>query len=94
MKKFLHYFKNKYILTGTIFVLYGLFLDDVDVFTIFRQKAKLTQLNEQKEIVKSQLNDTRYTLDQLKFDSEIERYAREKKLFKKDNEDVFVISYE
>lgn len=94
MKKIIPLFKNKYILTTTIFVLYSLFLDDVDIFTIFRQKSKLSELTEQKELVNSQLNETRYTVNQLKFDSELERYAREKKLFKKDDEDVFVISYE
>lgn len=94
MKKIIPLFKNKYILTTTIFVLYSLFLDDVDIFTVFRQKSKLSQLTEQKEIVKTQLNETRYTVNQLKYDSELERYAREKKLFKKDDEDVFVISYE
>ncbi len=94
MKKYLSYFKNKYVLTVTVFVLYGLFLDDVDVFTIVRQKSKLSQLEQQNTFVLKQLRETRYTLDQLKFPSEIERYAREKKLFKKDDEDVFVISYE
>jgi hypothetical protein len=33
-------------------------------------------------------------LTQLKFDSELERFAREKKYFKRDDEDVFVITYE
>jgi len=94
MKKYLSYFKNKYVLTVTIFVLYGLFLDDVDIFTIIRQKSKLSQLEVQNSFVFKQLKETRYTLGQLKFSSEIERYARENKLFKKDNEDVFVISYE
>lgn len=94
MKKYLAYLKNKYILTITVFVLYGLFLDDVDVFTIVRQKSKLNQLEAQKEMVQEQLAQTRSTYKKLKYPSEVERYAREKKLFKKDNEDVFVISYE
>lgn len=34
------------------------------------------------------------TLDKLKYLSEVERFAREKKFFKKDDEDVFVIFYE
>lgn len=94
MKKYLFYLKNKYILTVTIFVLYALFLDDLDIFTAFRQNAKLTALEQQKEQVSKQLKETKTTLDKLKYQSEVERYAREKKLFKKDDEDVFVISYE
>lgn len=37
------------------------------------------------------LHVTTSILDKLKYDSEIEKYAREKKFFKKDDEDVFVI---
>ena len=74
--------------------MYGLFLDDIDVFTIIRQKSKLSQLESQKKEVSRQLIETRSTLKKLKYPSEVERYAREKKLFKKDDEDVFVISYE
>lgn len=94
MKKYLVHLKNKYILTIIVFVLYGLFLDDIDVFTIIRQKSKLSQLESQKKEVTRQLTETRSTLKKLKYPSEVERYAREKKLFKKDDEDVFVISYE
>jgi len=94
MKKYLVHLKNKYIVTIIVFVLYGLFLDDIDVFTIIRQKSKLSQLESQKKEVSRQLIETRSTLKKLKYPSEVERYAREKKLFKKDDEDVFVISYE
>lgn len=94
MKKYLVYLKNKYIITIIVFVFYGLFLDDIDIFTIVRQKSRLNQLETQKEMVQEQLAQTRSTYKKLKYPSEVERYAREKKLFKKDNEDVFVISYE
>ena len=94
MKKLWPYFRNKYILTISIFVIYGLFLDDVDIFSIVRQNRKLKELNDASIDVDQKLTATRSTLKKLEHESEIERYAREKKLFKKDDEDVFVISYE
>lgn len=94
MKKFIPYLKNKYILTSLIFLLYGLFLDDIDVFTIARQKKKLAELEKQTVLVKADLEETKAVLNELKYSSELERFAREKKLFKRDDEDVFVISYE
>jgi hypothetical protein len=39
------------------------------------------------------LKETKYTLSQIKDLSYLEKLAREDKLFKKDNEDVFVITY-
>ena len=75
-------------------MVYTLFLDENDIFTIFSQTRKLHKLEMKKADVNSNLIETRETLNQLKYSSEVERYAREKKYFKKDDEDVFVIFYE
>jgi cell division protein DivIC len=91
MKRFLPYLKNKFVLATTIFFVYTLFLDENDIFTIFSQTRKLNKLELKKSEVNSNLIETRETLNQLKYSSEVERYAREKKYFKKDDEDVFVI---
>lgn len=94
MKKHLLKFKNKYIITLTVFGLYVLFLDDIDIFTIFSQNRKLSELKiiEQKTSIK--LAETQTLLLKLKTNNGIEEYAREKKFFKRDNEDIFVISEE
>jgi len=94
MKKYLLPFKNKYILAISIFLVYNLFLDDVDVFSVISQNSKLSKLNESKLALNKELNETKRTLTQLRFDSELERFAREKKYFKRDDEDVFVITVE
>lgn len=88
------YFKNKFILTTCLFFVYILFLDDIDIFTIVNQIQKRNRLEESKIEVAEKLEKTQGTLKKLKYQSELESYAREEKLFKKDNEDIFVISYE
>jgi cell division protein DivIC len=70
---------------------YTLFLDENDIFTIFYQTRKLNNLEIKKAGVNSNLIETIKTLNQLKYLPEVERYARENKYFKKDDEDVFVI---
>lgn len=92
MKKYLSFFKNKYIATITIFSIYTLFLDDLDLVTIVSQRTKLSELRAQHSQVSQDLNQTKRMLIQLKHTSEIERLAREKKLFKKDDEDIFIIT--
>lgn len=87
------YYKNKYVVTLFVFTFYGLFLDDVDVFTIISQNIKLHKMHEEKELIENKLAKTKQTLDKLKYISELEVYARENKLFKKDNEDIFIITY-
>lgn len=86
--------KNKFVFTSILFLLYALFLDDVDIFSIVRYNKKLSQLERQNEELKIKLIDTKETLEELKNLEGKERYAREKKFFKKDDEDVFVISFE
>ena len=94
MKKYVNYFKNKFIFTTSLFVIYMLFLDDIDIFTIINQNNKLSHLEESKSEVSEKLARTKLTLKKLKYTSELENFAREEKLFKRDNEEIFVISYE
>lgn len=94
MAKWIRYLRNKYILTLTIFSVYMLFLDDTDIFAIARQQIKLSKLKSEKEEVLQKYEKTKKTLDQLNSLDAIERFAREEKFFKKDDEDVFVIVYE
>lgn len=94
MRKYTKYFKNKFIFTTCLFFVYILFLDDVDIFTIINQNRKLSHLEESKIEISEKLTKTKATLKELKHSSNLESYAREEKLFKKDDEDIFIISYE
>lgn len=91
MKKLLPYLKNKFILATVIFLVYALFLDENDIFTIIRHNKKLNQLEMAKQEVSRDLKKSRETLRELGSKSELERYAREEKYFKRDDEDIFVI---
>lgn len=75
----------------SIFIIYALFIDDNDIFTIIHYKQRLNAINKELSINTEKLQETQKTLKQLHNPSYIEKYAREKKFFKKDDEDVFVI---
>ena len=94
MKRIPRFLKNKYVLATSIFLIYSLFLDENDLFTIVSEKQRLNKLEQMKAETEEKLHTTNLTLKRLKHLSEVERYAREKKFFKKDDEDVFVIFYE
>lgn len=94
MKKALQLLRNKFILATVIFFVYTLFLDENDIFTIFSQSNKLSHLQEDTNRMKKNLEETQITLKKLKYKPEVERFAREQKFFKKDDEDVYVIFYE
>ena len=94
MKKYFGWLRNKYLLTLVIFLVYNLFLDDIDVFTIINRNSRLNKLRADRTEVTIKLNETKRTLGELRRGYALEKYAREEKLFKKDNEDVFIITYE
>jgi len=85
--------KNKYVLTMLGFAIWILFIDDRDLITThFRHKVELKKLEQSKKYYENQIAATRAELDQLKSNPAlIEKYAREKYLMKRDNEDLFLI---
>jgi cell division protein DivIC len=85
--------KNKYLLTTVGFVVWIMFFDARDFITShFRERAELAKLEKSKQYYEQQITVTRHELDQLKTDPGLlEKYAREKYLMKRDNEDLFVI---
>jgi cell division protein FtsB len=88
-----NYLKNKYTLTGIIFMVYFLFLDDWDIFTLVSQQRKLNALTEQNSAMSKQLKDTKQILRRLNNPDYLEAYARSEKFFKRDDEEIFVITY-
>ncbi len=93
MIKIPKYLKNKYGLTLFVFLIYVLFLDDLDIFSIISQKQKLNKLEIQRDDMKTQLISTRSTLRKLNEINYLESYARSQKFFKKDEEEIFIITY-
>lgn len=93
LKKVWVFFKNKYILTITLFTIYALFLDDEDVFSLVSHSRKLNKIHAEQVIMDQKLKETTSVLKDLDQKESLERFAREEKLFKKDDEDIFVISY-
>jgi len=90
----LKFIKNKFLVTIVVFTVYALFLDDWDIFHLIKQNRKLTELTTQKIETKKKLTLAKASLAKLKTPAGIEAFAREEKFFKKNDEDIFVISYE
>lgn len=86
---------NKYFLTVTAFVVWMLFVDRNDVWLQYRRMSELHQLQESEEAMRNQILDTRKELRLLKTNpATLEKYAREKYLMKRENEDLYIISHD
>jgi cell division protein DivIC len=85
--------KNKYLLTAAGFTVWILFFDNRDLITShFRERGELQKLEQSKKYYEQQIATTKQELDQLRSNPAVlEKYAREKYLMKKDNEDLFLV---
>jgi len=86
-------FKNKYLLAGAFFLVWMFFFNEKDLVSEFKRKEKLKELQKSEKHLSELISETKQELGQLKTNAQtIEKYAREKYLMKKDNEDLFIIS--
>ena len=69
-----------------------MFIDDNDIFYIINQKKKLNELKLQNEEMKTKLQNTKSDLNNISLLDNLEAYAREKKFFKRNDEEIFVIT--
>ena len=85
--------KNKYLLTAIGFAVWMLFFDDRDfVTTQFKHREELKKLEQSKKYFEEQIATTKTELEKLRSNpATLEKYAREKYLMKRDNEDLFLI---
>ncbi len=91
----LYFLKNKYLLAGSFFLVWMVFFNEKDLISEFKRKEKLKDLQKSEEHLSETITETKYELRQLKTNAQtIEKYAREKYLMKKDNEDLFIIATE
>src|SRR5688572_20358235 len=85
--------KNKYFISLSAFAVIILFLDKNDLFTQMERRQEMKKLQQSKEHFTSQIATERKELEGLKSNpATLEKYAREKYLMKRDNEELFLIS--
>ena len=84
---------NKYFLTGLCFLAWMLFVDRNDIPTQWKRIKELSMLQQSEKNMDKQIMDTKKELDLLKTNpSTLEKYAREKYMMKKENEDLYIIT--
>ena len=93
MRKLRYIFTNKYLITGIAFAVWMMFFDRNDVTLQLKRVQELNKLQESEKGMTIKIADTKHELELLKTNPEtLEKYAREKYLMKRDNEDLFIIT--
>ena len=93
LKKIAKVLINKYTLITLAFILWMVFFDSNNFFTRSKLRDKLEELQQERRFYLDEIQkDSALTMKLLTDSSELERFAREKYLMKKDNEDLFLVT--
>ena len=92
MQKLRKLFSNKYLIAGIAFAVWMMFFDRNDIPLQLKRIHELNKLQESEKMMHQEISATQQELGFLKTNPEtLEKYAREKYMMKKDNEDLFII---
>jgi len=92
MNRLISLLKNKYFITSIAFLVWMLFFDRNDIIAQFDYRNDVLKLKNEKEFYVKEIAQVEKDLTELTTDQQkLEKFAREKYMMKKDNEDVFVI---
>ena len=92
MKKIIAVLKNKYLLTIVALAVWVLFFDKNDLRTQIELRKQVKQLQEERNYYAREIAGITSDIRELTTNPKtLEKFAREKYLMKRDNEDIFVI---
>lgn len=94
MKQVLVFVRNKYIFSSLLVLLYILILHESDVFTLIKRNERVQSLESEIERKKTGIEQLKASINQLQDIRSLEKYARENHFFKKEDEDLFIFSFE
>lgn len=92
LRKIVNFFRNKFLLTIAIFVVWIFLFDSNNLLDRIKDIRNLNQLKSDREYYIEKTTQDSLRLKELKTDNaNLEKFAREQYLMKRDNEDIFVV---
>lgn len=85
------WFKNKFVLTTLLFLVWMCFIDNNDLFRHYALIKRLREVKRDLQAKEELITETKRQLKELQNKETLEKYAREQYFFKKAGEEVFVI---
>lgn len=94
-KRILPFLKNKYILSLIIFFIWILVFDQNNLIDRYINYREIRQLEKDNQYFRDRIKKDSVRMNELKTDNEnLEKFAREQYLMKRENEDIFIIEFD
>ena len=91
--KSIKWLTNLYVIIGAFFMVWMLFFDSNSVLIQWQLRKEIRALEQEKNYLEKEIEADLLLLKKFKYSIEKELYAREQYLFKRDNEDLYLIEY-
>lgn len=89
------YVRNKFIFTSLLFLIWMTFFDQSNFIDQVQDRMKLSELEAHRDQLAAEIAQSNEDLKLLQNDKELlEKFARERYLMKKEDEDIFVFAVE
>ncbi|MBA2249845.1 MAG: septum formation initiator family protein [Chitinophagaceae bacterium] len=93
LKQIPSWLHSKYLIAAVAFMVWMFFIDRNDIPLQWKRINELKKLQQSETGLNNQILSTRQELELLKTNpSTLEKYAREKYMMKKDNEDLYIVT--
>jgi len=93
-KKLVKFIINRYVLILIAFSIWMLFFDGNSYLVHKEYNKEIDKINKANKFYKENTKEYNIVIKKLKDTSQLERFAREKYLMKKDNEDIYLIEFD
>lgn len=91
---FVKFFTNKYVLILLVFLTWMLFFDENSYLTHREFDKEIVELKNTINFYKERISADKKTIEKLQDSLQLERFAREQYLMKKENEDIYIIEFD
>lgn len=90
-KKLIRFFKNKFVITSLVFIVWIVFFDQASIPRIIRQRTNNNKVRKEIKLIDQKTIETENQIKVFKTNKDsIEKYARENYYMKRDNEDIYI----
>ncbi len=92
MKRLIDLFKNKFFLVTVAFAVWMTLFDKNDLLSQYQYHEEVSKLEQERDFFQTETDKVSKDLEELTSNpQQLEKFAREKYLMRKDNEDVYVV---
>mgnify|MGYP001086937161 FL=1 len=92
--KFVKFFTNRYVIILIVFTVWMLFFDENSYLVHKEFDKEIEELEIAIDFYKKKIEEDKLTIKTLEDSLQIEKFAREKYLMKRENEDIYIIEFD